>query len=214
MKTPNRRRRHAAAGYATIPVVLTAATVTAGLAAADNTRLNDSVATNVYTIQRQAGCSNDLRINPQLQLAAQRHTVDVLHNRALDADTGTDGSTAQDRADAAGYAGTVAQTVAIAPAMAINGIEILTQWYHRPDYFAIMSDCGNSEIGVWSENSPDRSVVVAVYGHPDHPLPDPDTHVPFGPSPDYDGSDEIEYALTWLPWILRGVSPPPAYPPR
>ena len=33
------------------------------------------------------------------------------------------------------------------------------------------------------------------------------------PSPDYDASDEIEYFFSWLPWALRGVYPPPAYPP-
>ena len=34
------------------------------------------------------------------------------------------------------------------------------------------------------------------------------------PNPDYDASDEIEYGLDWFPWILRGVYPPPAYPPN
>jgi hypothetical protein len=29
-----------------------------------------------------------------------------------------------------------------------------------------MSDCANTTIGVWSENSLDRTVVVAVYGKP------------------------------------------------
>jgi hypothetical protein len=43
---------------------------------------------------------------------------------------------------------------------------VLQQWYHDPATFAIMSDCANSLIGVWSENSPFRSVVVAVYGRP------------------------------------------------
>jgi hypothetical protein len=33
------------------------------------------------------------------------------------------------------------------------------------------------------------------------------------PNPDYDASDEIEYFFSWLPWALRGVYPPPAYPP-
>ncbi len=33
------------------------------------------------------------------------------------------------------------------------------------------------------------------------------------PNPDYDASDEVEYFFTWLPWALRGVYPPPAYPP-
>jgi hypothetical protein len=29
-----------------------------------------------------------------------------------------------------------------------------------------MANCANTEIGVWSENSLDRTVVVAVYGQP------------------------------------------------
>ena len=68
---------------------------------ADNKRLNDGVVANVYTIQHQAGCTNDVKINPKLQLAAQWHTNDVLNNRALDGDIGSDGSTPQSRANAA-----------------------------------------------------------------------------------------------------------------
>jgi hypothetical protein len=56
--------------------------------------------------------------------------------------------------------------VAINPALAISGIEILNQWYYDPADMAIMSNCANSEIGVWSANSLDRTVVVAVYGQP------------------------------------------------
>jgi hypothetical protein len=33
------------------------------------------------------------------------------------------------------------------------------------------------------------------------------------PNPDYDASDEIEYFFQYIPWGLRGVYPPPAYPP-
>ena len=135
-------------------------------AAADNKRLNDGVVANVYTIQHQHGCGNDVKINPALQLAAEWHTNDVLNNRALDGEVGSDGSKPQARADAAGYKGAVAETVAINPALAINGVEIMNQWYYRPDYMAIMSDCGNTQMGVWSANSLDRSVVVAVYGKP------------------------------------------------
>ncbi|MDT5008368.1 MAG: hypothetical protein QOJ24_5544 [Mycobacterium sp.] len=82
-----------------------------------------------------------MKINPALQLAAQWHTDDVLNNRSLDGDIGSDGSTPQARADAAGYKGIVTQTVAINPALAINGVEIMNQWYYRPDYMAIMSNC-------------------------------------------------------------------------
>lgn len=136
------------------------------VAHADNKRLNNSVVANVYTLQHQAGCTNDVKISPQLQLAAQWHTDDVLNNRNLDGDIGSDGSTPQDRARAAGFPGKAAETMAINPAMAISGIEILQQWYYNPAYFAIMADCANSAVGVWSENRPDRTVVVAVYGQP------------------------------------------------
>jgi uncharacterized protein YkwD len=133
---------------------------------ADNKRLNNGVVQNVYTIQRQAGCRTNILVSPQLQLAAQWHTDDVLNNHALDGDIGSDGSTPQSRAEAAGFHGKVAQTVAISPALAINNLDVLKQWYYDPVDYAIMSDCANTVIGVWSENSLDRSVVVAVYGQP------------------------------------------------
>jgi uncharacterized protein YkwD len=132
----------------------------------NNQRLNNGVAQSVYVIKHQAGCTTDIKMNRTLELAAQRHAEDVLNNRALDGDIGSDGSTAQDRAQAAGYRGTVTETVAILPSMAINGIDILGNWYYRPDYFAIMSNCANTQIGVRSVNSIDRSVAVAVYGQP------------------------------------------------
>jgi hypothetical protein len=144
----------------------TAALSSIPVAHADNKRLNDGVVSNVYTIQHRAGCTNDVKINPQLRLAAQWHTNDVLNNRNLDGDIGSDGSTPQDRSNAAGYHGKVAETVAINPALAISSLELMRQWYYNPAYFAIMSDCAKTEIGVWSENSLDRTVVVAVYGQP------------------------------------------------
>ena len=132
----------------------------------NNKRLNDGVVANVYTVQHQAGCTNDVRINKQLQLAAQRHTNDVLHNRNLDADIGSDGSTPQDRANAAGFNGKAAETVAMNPAMSITSLELINQWYYNPGDMAIIRDCANTAIGVWSDNSLDRTVVVAVYGQP------------------------------------------------
>jgi hypothetical protein len=133
---------------------------------ADNIRFNNSVVSNVYTVQHQAGCTDDVHINPQLRLAAQWHTDDVLNNPDLDGDTGSDATNPQDRAAAAGFHGKVAETVAINPALAISGIELINQWYYDPAYYAIMADCANTQIGVWSENSIDRTVVVAVYGQP------------------------------------------------
>jgi uncharacterized protein YkwD len=115
---------------------------------------------------RLAGGANDLHNNPQLRLAAQWHANDVLNNRNLDGDIGSDGSTTQDRANAAGFHGAVSQTVAINPALAISGVELINQWYYNPAYMAITSDCANTEIGVWSESLLDRTVVLAVYGRP------------------------------------------------
>ena len=168
-------------GYALTALVVTAIGV-AGMptAAADNKRLNDGVVANVYTMQHQAGCTTDIKINPKLRMAAQWNTDDVLNNRALDGDIGSDGSSLADRARNAGYAGPVAETVAINPALAISGIELINQWYYRPDYHAIMSDCSNVDIGVWSASLIDRTVVVAVYGKGDGAPPVQSPGRPFG----------------------------------
>ena len=194
----------------------------------NNQRLNNGVVANVYTVQHQAGCTNDVKINPQLQLAAEWHTRDVLNDRDLDGDIGSDGSTVQDRANAAGYHGQVAETIAINQSIAISGNDLINRWYYNPAYMAIMANCANSQMGVWSENSPDRTVVVAVYGQPPQPGPNslagspsplaaglsPGGNLPPDPTPDYDASDELEFGINWFPWILRGVYPPPANPPQ
>jgi uncharacterized protein YkwD len=140
------------------------AVIATPVAHADNSRLNNGIVVNVDTTKKHAGCTTGLHINPQLQAAAQRHTGDVLNNRGLDGDIGSDGSTLQDRARGAGYSGPVAETVAINRSLTINDLDIMGNWYNRPDYFAIMSNCANTQIGVWSDNSFDRSVLVAVYG--------------------------------------------------
>lgn len=163
-RRPATSRRSAAAVIGFVVILTASALLDPAPAQADNKRLNAGVVSNVYTLQRQAGCTGDLTVSPQLRLAAQWHTDDVLNNRSLDGDIGSDGSTAQDRARAAGYPGVVAETVAINPALAISGIELINQWYYNPAYLAIMRNCAYTQIGVWSENSLDRTVVVAVYG--------------------------------------------------
>jgi hypothetical protein len=155
----------------TVAVGLVAPSVVAVASAApgvpgNNDRLNNGIVVNVDTIKKKAGCTTDLKPNWALQAAAQRHTVDVLNNGGLDGDVGSDGSSVADRALAAGYHGAVAETVAINQSLAINDLDIMGNWYYRPDYMAIMSNCANTQIGVWSENSFDRSVLVAVYGQP------------------------------------------------
>src|ERR1700741_3364340 len=193
----------------------------------NNKRLNDGVVSNVFTMQHQAGCTNDVKPNAQLQRAAQQHTHDVLNNRNLDGDIGSDGSAPQDRANAAGFHGPVAETVAINPALAISGIELLNQWYYNPADFAIMSNCANSQVGVWSENSLDRTVVVAVYGQPERPPQAPangrpagpppvvamQENIPPDPTPDYDASDEVEFGIGWPPGFRRRASPTPRQAP-
>jgi uncharacterized protein YkwD len=147
--------------------VVVAVSIPVPIAHADNSRFNRSVVADVYTVQHHAGCTNDVVVDKRLQLAAQWHAVDVLNNHDLDGDIGSDGSTAQTRSAAAGFTGpNVAETVAINPALAMSGIELINQWFANPEYLAIMRDCRYSLMGVWSENSLDRTVVVAMYGQP------------------------------------------------
>lgn len=160
-----RTRGHPWVVAAVLVLLMTAATVPP-YARADNNRLNKSVVQMVSVVRYKAGCRNHLTVSPQLRLAAQWHSIDVLNNRALDGDIGSDGSTPQDRASAAGYRGTVQETVAINPALAINGVELINKWYWDPEDLGVMQNCANTEMGVWSENSLDRTVVVAVYGQP------------------------------------------------
>ncbi|ORV34838.1 hypothetical protein AWB99_00445 [Mycolicibacterium confluentis] len=147
--------------------VTIASTAALPAAHADNRRFNSSVVANVYAVQRQAECTGELTVSPQLLLAAEWHARDLMANRSLGGDAGTDGSTPQQRAEAAGFRGAVSEAVAIHPALAISGIELINLWYHNPAYYSMMADCANTRIGVWSENSLDRTVVVAMFGRPD-----------------------------------------------
>ena len=90
----------------------------------------------------------------------------MMANRNINDDIGSDGTSPQDRASAAGFNGKAAETVAINPAISITSLELINQWYYDPDDMAIIRDCANTAIGVWSDNSLDRTVVVAVYGQP------------------------------------------------
>jgi len=132
----------------------------------NNARLNNSVYVNIDTMQKQAGCTTLTRENRQLKEAARRHAVDAVNNPGIDGDVGSDGSMPQDRARDAGFNGRAVQTVATKPSIAINAIDVLGQWYWDPASRAKMEDCANIEIGVWTENSLTRSVLVAVYGQP------------------------------------------------
>ena len=45
-------------------------------------------------------------------------------------------------------------------------VQLIKQWYYDPAAMAIMLDCANTAMGVWSVNGLDRTVVVAMYGQP------------------------------------------------
>jgi uncharacterized protein YkwD len=139
------------------------------VAHADNKRLNAGVFANIYTAQHQNGCTTDPWLDGRLVDAARRHTLDMLEHDDVNGDTGSDGSTVRDRARDAGFPGKVVETIAMNPALAISGIEILNQWWSDPVSRATMQDCSNTAIGVWSENSISRTVVVAAYGQPGTP---------------------------------------------
>ncbi|WP_369806901.1 CAP domain-containing protein, partial [Mycobacterium sp. 1245499.0] len=81
-----------------------------------------AVVSAVYTLQHQAGCTNDVVRNNALTLAAEWHADDMINNRNINGDIGSDGSTPQDRANAAGFRGRAAETVAINPAIAISSL--------------------------------------------------------------------------------------------
>jgi hypothetical protein len=132
----------------------------------NNARLNNSVYVNINTAQRQNGCFTDSLVDRRLTDAARRHTLDVLNHPDINGDIGSDGSNPQDRARDAGFNGKAAETVAIVPSIAINAVQVLGQWWWDPPSRALMQDCANTAIGVWSENSLNRSVLVAVYGQP------------------------------------------------
>jgi len=62
------------------------------------------------------------------------------------------------------------------------------------------------------ENHPYPLFGAAQYGL-DFAQSRPAMEVMMDPNPDYDISDEAEYFFNFIPWGLRGVYPPPAYPP-
>jgi uncharacterized protein YkwD len=149
----------------------TGAVWVASPADADNKRLNEYTYSGIYGAHQLNSCANVDRIRRLRVLddAARIHTLDLLNNRSLDGDIGSDGSTPQDRAASAGYRGEAAETVAINAALAISNLEVMQRWFNDPSTLGVMQDCKYTDIGVWSENSLDRTVVVAVYGQPADP---------------------------------------------
>lgn len=131
--------------------VIVSAALPVPAAHADNKRLNSAVVSAVYTLQHQAGCTNDVVRNNALTLAAEWHAEDMINNRNINDDIGSDGSTPQDRANAAGFRGRAAETVAINPAMAISspswstsGMPTRTTWRSSGTAPTPPSGCGRT----------------------------------------------------------------------
>jgi uncharacterized protein YkwD len=148
--------------------MIAAAIVAAPPASGDNLRLNKSVFNDILIAQANNGCPVQARTDPRLTDAARRHTFDVRDNQ-IDGHLGSDGSTPADRARDSGFSGRTAETVAVAPSVAISGLAVLDQWWNDPAARAVMQDCSNTAIGVWSENAAFRTALVAVYGQPGIP---------------------------------------------
>jgi len=71
---------------------------------ADNKRLNSAVVFAAYTLQHQASCTKDVIKNNALTPVAEWHAEDMINNRNINDDNGSDSSTQLDRANAAASA--------------------------------------------------------------------------------------------------------------
>jgi len=126
--------RHWVRPFAVAPLIMataaTGAMLCASSASADNKRLNEYTYSGIYGAHQLNNCTNVDRIRRLRVLddAARIHTLDVLNDRNLDGDIGSDGSTPQVRAASVGYRGVVGETVAINAALAISNLEVMTRW--------------------------------------------------------------------------------------
>jgi hypothetical protein len=136
-----------------------------------NARLNDGIVADGSPFSTKPGCTNDIEINPPLQLAAQWHTDDVLNNRALDNDIGSEGPHHNSGPTPPDSAATCPkpyhqprpgdQRHRDSPPVVLQPRRFRR---HVPPGSTDSLDCANTVVGVWLENSLDRPVVVAVYG--------------------------------------------------
>ena len=102
---------------------------------------------------------NALNSNPQLQAAADRHAKDLATNGWRNDHNDSDGTTAEQRIDQAGYNwGAYGENQAqnTSAQGAVNG------WMNSPGHRANMLDCTMTDAGTASSGS----VYVAVFAHP------------------------------------------------
>jgi uncharacterized protein YkwD len=145
-------------GVGTVALALTAALL--GVPATASADPNPTLLTLINQQRAQANprC-NALNSNPQLQAAADRHAQDLATNGWRNDHNDSDGTTAEQRIDQAGYDwGAIAENQAknsSAPA-AVNG------WMNSAGHKANMLDCTMTDVGTASSGS----MYVAVFAHP------------------------------------------------
>jgi uncharacterized protein YkwD len=106
-------------------------------------RLAQQVVTFVNVERAKAGCQ-PVEISGALQRAALTHSAEMAAYGYV-SHTGLDGSTATDRAGAAGYGGPVAENVAAGPSTAKA---VMKTWMSSPAHRASIMDCRFTAIGV------------------------------------------------------------------
>lgn len=90
----------------------------------------------------------------------------------------------------------------------LSYIQNLPPRYYRPGLSSARTEDAGRAIDLETYN------YLAVSGYSGQRIKVPCTRGrEMDPNPDYDASDELEYGMSWFAWILRGVYPPPAYPP-
>nr|WP_090274465.1 CAP domain-containing protein [Mycolicibacterium komanii]CRL67384.1 Cysteine-rich secretory protein family protein [Mycolicibacterium komanii] len=139
------------------------APLVAGPAQADGA--DDGALLNEINATRAANGCGPVAGNPQLSAAAARQANDMLaHN--VQSHTGSDGSSAGQRINAAGYttyskAGEIifwSTGVGAVPAEAVNW------WMNSPGHRAIITDCSMTEVGVAVVRNGPRAAAVGEFG--------------------------------------------------
>ena len=119
-----------------------------------------------------AGCTNDVIRATRSTPAAQWHADDMINNRNINDDTGSDGSTPQDRANAAAVRAKRPRpwrSTRPWPSAAWNWS---TSGTTTPMTWRSSGTAPTPPWGCASDNTLDRTVVVAMYGQPAHAIDD------------------------------------------
>jgi uncharacterized protein YkwD len=100
----------------------------------------------------EAGCP-PVAGNDKLRVAAERHVLDMLNNKAhlqtgTDGHTGTDGSRPQNRIADAGYAASATGEIIYWSDVPSDEVKNVDWWMNSPDHKKIMLNCSYKNAGV------------------------------------------------------------------